>query len=370
MPSFRPSFRLPDCKMPRCIVGTHRRWQRAAAHPHALVAAVLVLVAGAPAKAADTALIDAAKKEGEVIWYTTQIIDQLAVPMAAAFKKAYGIEVKYVRANSTDVALRISSEAQAGRINVDVFDGTSAVVSLKKQGLVLQWIPETARRLPKDYIDAEGYWIATNIYIITPGFNTELVKPGTEPKTFQDLLDPKWKGKMAWGSSSSSSAGPGFIGNVLRDMGPDKGRAYLEKLSGQKIAGLGVSARQVLDQVIGGEYAIGLQIFNNHAVISAAKGAPSAWIAMEPATAVLSTVAATKAAPHPNAAKLFLEFLVSEEGQKIYRSADYMPIDPKVPPTDPKLLPAGGNFRASTFTPEEVEDQMPTWTKLFREIFG
>lgn len=332
-------------------------------------AATLASLCSAPAHAADQAMIDAAKKEGQVVWYTTQIIDQFARPAAAAFEKKYGIKVSYVRANSNEVALRVMNEAKAGRMQADVFDGTGATASLKKEGIVAKFIPENAKRFPKEYIDAEGYWVATNLYVLTPGYNTELIKKGTEPKTFQDLLDPKYKGKIAWNSTSSSSAGPGFVGIVLDTMGEEKGKAYLRELAKQQPAGLAVAARQVLDQVIAGEYAIALNIFNNHAVISAAKGAPVDWIPMDPALGVLSVISVTKDAPHPNAGRLFLEFLMSEEGQKIYRDAEYLPVDPNVPPKDLALRPDGVKFRAIYKTPEEIDREMPHWTDVFKSIF-
>ena len=345
--------------------------RRTGARSSAGVAASLgaLMAAGAPAGAADEALIAAARKEGEVVWYTTQIVNQLAQPMAAAFKKRYGIEVKHIRANASDVALRVANEAKAGRVQADVVDGTNTTPALRKLDLVMRWLPDSVQRLPREYYDAERYWLATNIYILTPAFNTELVKAGSEPRSLEALLDPRWKGKLAWGAGVSSSAGPGFVGLILKDMGPDKGRAYLGRLAGQQIAGLNVSARQVLDQVIAGEFAIGLHIFNNHAAISAAKGAPSAWIPMEPAMGMLSVASVLKAAPRPNAGKLLLEFLISPEGQAIYRAADYMPADPQVPPNDPKLLPASGGFRAVYFTPEEIDTQMPHWMKVYRELF-
>jgi ABC-type Fe3+ transport system substrate-binding protein len=332
-------------------------------------AAALASLAGAPARAADQAMIDAAKKEGQVVWYTTQIIDQFARPAAAAFEKKYGIKVSYVRANSNEVALRVLNEAKAGRMQADVFDGTGATASLKKEGVVAKFIPENAKRFPKEYVDAEGYWVATNLYVLTPGYNTELIKKGTEPKTFQDLLDPKYKGKIAWNSTSSSSAGPGFVGIVLDTMGEEKGMAYLRELAKQQPAGLAVAARQVLDQVIAGEYAIALNIFNNHAVISAAKGAPVDWIPMDPALGVLSVISVTKDAPHPTAGRLFVEFLMSEEGQKIYRDAEYLPVDPNVPPKDLALRPDGVKFRAIYKTPEEIDREMPRWTDVFKSIF-
>jgi iron(III) transport system substrate-binding protein len=334
------------------------------------VFASILALAPLSVRAQDAAMIEAARKEGSVTWYTTQIVNQFARPAAEAFEKKYGVKVDYVRADSNEVALRVANEGKAGHMVADVFDGTTATPGLKKLGLVLKWIPEDARaRLGSQYVDKEGYWVATNLYVLTPASNTDLIKKGTEPRSWNDLLDPKWKGKMAWNSNSSSSAGPGFVGLVLAELGEQKGMDYLRALSKQNIANLKVAARQVLDQVIAGEYPIALEIFNNHAVISAAKGAPSQWIPMNPALGVLSVVSVTKDAPHPNAAKLFVTFLASQDGQKLYRDADYMPVDASVPPRDPSLRPDGKTFRAIYMTPEEINDSMPRWTKIFNELF-
>jgi iron(III) transport system substrate-binding protein len=333
------------------------------------MAMALVGLISGTANGADQAVIDAAKKEGQLTWYTTQIVNQLARPAAEAFEKKYGIKVNFIRADSNEVALRILNEGRAGRVQADVFDGTGAAAGLKKEGLVAKWLPDNAKRLPPEYSDKDGYWIATNLYVLTPGYNTDLIKKGTEPRTYQDLLDPKWKGKMVWNSSSSTSAGTGFIAVVLAAMGEERGMTYLRELSKQNVTGLAVAARQVLDQVIAGEYAMALNIFNNHAVISAAKGAPVDWIPMQPALAVLSAISLTKDAPRPNAGKLFIEFMISEEGQKLYRDADYLPVDPRVLPKDPSLRPDGEKFRAIFKTPEEIEQNMPKWTAIYKEIF-
>src|SRR5262245_9802503 len=216
--------------------------------------------------AADVALIAAAKKEGEVNWYSTQIVSQLVRPVTAAFEKKYGIKVRATRANATEVAVKILNESRAGRVQSDVFDGTTTVVPLKKEGFVLQWLPDAAKEYPAEVKDPQGYWIANNLFIITPGFNTGLVPRGTEPKPYQDLLNPKCRGKLAWNGFPTSSGMGGFVGTVLAEMGKEKGIAYLRELSKQNIANLRGSAREVLDQVIAGEYAIALQIFNHHAV--------------------------------------------------------------------------------------------------------
>jgi len=336
---------------------------------HLRAGAFAAMIAATPALGADPALIAAAKKEGELTWYTTQIVNQFARPAAEAFQKKYGVRVNYIRADSNEVTLRLQNEGKAGRVMADVFDGTGATAALKAANLVAKYIPESANRLPERYKDKDGYWVATNLYVLTPGFNTDLVKKGTQPRTFEDLLDPRWRGKIAWNSSVTPSGAAGFVGVVLAHMGQEKGLAYLRQLSGQKVVGLQVAARQVLDQVIAGEYAIALNIFNNHAVISAMKGAPSAWIPMEPALAVFSCLSLTAGAPRPNAGKLFIDFLMSEEGQKLYRDADYLPVDPAVQPKDPALRPGDATFRAVFMTPEEIHDNLPKWGAIYKDIF-
>ena len=252
----------------------------------ASVCALGILTGSVPvAHAADEALIAAAKKEGQVTWYTTQIINQFTRPAADAFQKKYGIKVNYVRGDSVELAVRLVNEGRAGRVQADVFDSTSALPAVKREGLVERWIPELAKRLPKEYRDEQGYWVATNVFIHTPAFNTNLIPRGSEPKTWQDLLDPKWKGRMAWASHATTSGAPGFVGLVLHEFGEEKGSAYLRELAKQNIIQLGGSARAVTDQVVAGEYPMVLQGFNHQPVISARRGAPIAWIPMNPAWA-------------------------------------------------------------------------------------
>src|SRR5580704_19662368 len=134
------------------------------------IAIATLLGSGAPpmtaAYAIDAAVIDAAKKEGEVVWYSTQIVNQLVRQIAAVFEKKYpGIKVRYTRANANEVAVKILNESRAGRPQSDVFDGTSSVVPLWQEGYVLQWQPDAAKDYPDIYKDPQGYWIASNIYI-------------------------------------------------------------------------------------------------------------------------------------------------------------------------------------------------------------
>src|SRR3954447_17294734 len=317
--------------------------------------------------AADATLVAAAKKEGHVTWYTVQIADQIVRPIISAFERKYGIHVDFVRANSAQLSVRLSNEAKAGKVQASLFDGTGATVALKRENLVEKWVPDAD--LPKNLFDPEGYWVACNYYINTPGFNTDLVPRGTEPKTFEDLLDPKWKGKMAWNVQPSISAGQGFVGSVLIAWGEEKARAYFAKLAKQDIAPLQVSGRQVLDLVIAGEFPIGLQIFNNHAFISASKGAPVGWIPMQPPLVTYAVMSVPKGAPSPNAGKLLIDYIVSLEGQKIFADAGELPVHPGVKLRDPTLVPDGVTFKGTFITPEELDSNLVPWTKMFDEYF-
>jgi iron(III) transport system substrate-binding protein len=331
----------------------------------ALVAACQILAVQG-ARAADQALIDAAKKEGAVTWYTTLIANQMARPAVDAFQKKYGITVNAVRADTSALLVRIQNEAQAGKTQADVIDTTSGTPLLKRMGLLEKWLPDSAKALPADYLDPEGYWIAASLYILTLGYNKDLVPKGTEPKSLKDVLDPKWKGKIAVSGNASSPGVAGLVGFVLATMGEQPGIEYLKALSRQQPAIIQASTRQVLDLIIAGEYSVGLQIFNHHVAFSANRGAPVGWVKIDPAMAVFLTLGVVKG-PHRNAGKLLVDFLVSDEGQALFRNADYIPVAPNVPPKDPELRPDGKTFRALYFTPEKLDENIKRWMDIYSE---
>ncbi len=330
---------------------------------------LLFALAFSSAAVADETLVAAAKREGQVVWYTSQIINQLAQPVADAFAKQYGIKAQIVRADAAEITLRIINEAKANALQADIFDGTAAAPPLKRAGLVMAWQPDIAKTFPHQYVDKDGFWTATNLYIIAPSFNTDLVKRGTEPNVWEDLLDPKYKGKIAVSRGASTSGGAGLVGTVLHDMGKEKGLDFLQKLAGQNVTPIGSSARTVTDQVMQGEFAIGLMMSNNQPVSSARLGAPVDTLKWSSSLAAMNAAAVLKGSPHPNAAKLLLEFLVSEAGQQIFANADYLPVNPAVPAKEKRLTPEGGNFKAFYLTPEEVDEQIGEWDKIFKGLF-
>jgi ABC-type Fe3+ transport system substrate-binding protein len=331
-----------------------------------LIAAVLL---SAPHARADDALYEAAKKEGQVVWYTSLIVNQAVRPLVEAFNKKYpGIEVKYARGDSGPNAIKVINEARAGKVEGDVFDGIATTPPLLKAGLVEQFTPAEADKYPPALRDPEGRWNALVTYFLTPGVNTQLVG-ADEIKTAQDLLNPKWQGKIAWSTEPSSGA-PVYVGSVLQTMGEDKGMAFLRALAKQDIVNVDATNRAILDQVILGQYAIALSIFNHHAVLSAKKGAPVAWLKVEPIPAPFHSIGLVKNAPHPNAAKLLIDFLLSEEGQRAFAAVDYLPAMPSVPAKTPEVKPEGGGFTANFISPATFTANIDRWVQIKKELFN
>ena len=341
---------------------------------HQLLVGFIALLAGAvvlfrPAFAIDQAMIDAAKREGSVTVYTTLVIDQLARPMAAAFEAKYGINVNPIRADAGEIVRRVSDEAKAGRPQGDVFDGLTNVAILKQQNLVQPWVPDSAERLPENFVDPDGYWSALYVLVTVPTINTNLVTAKDEPKTWDDLLSPAWKGKMVWGVNTSTTGAAGFVALMMREYGEEKGRAFLTRLAQQNVAGLQVSTAQVLEEVISGEYPLMIMGAVHQALFYAGKGAPVKWLPFSPAAESLTTVSIVRNAPHPNAAKLYVDFLLSDEGHAIFRDNYYIPASLHVPAKDPKALPDGKLIRAQFFTPDEINAQISNWQKMVIDIF-
>ena|SRR5579862_5495160 len=335
-----------------------------------VVLIAIALAAAPPAHAAEISpeLIAKAKQEGQVVYYTDLIVDQIVRPLAAAFEARYSIKVAFTRADSQVNILKILNEQQAGRPTSDIFGLTSGLEVLIAAGAAQPFTAANGEELPARYRDPDHYWISSHLFVLTPAVNTDLVPAAQRPRRYEDLLAPAWKDKMVWKPNDLSGA-PGFIGNVLTSMGEARGMDYLRALSRQNIKPLNTSARAVLDQVIAGEYPLSLQIFNHHAAISAKKGAPVEWLRLNPATVTPGLVGMTRGALHPNAGLLFIEFMTSREGQAIFQKADYLPARPDVPPLIPELIPENGGFTGNVITPALTAKAYDHWNEVYNQLF-
>jgi iron(III) transport system substrate-binding protein len=173
---------------------------------------------------------------------------------------------------------------------------------------------------------------------------------------------------MMWSTSRGSGA-PQFIGNMLVSMGQEAGKAYVQKLKQQNIAKSTASARQILDLVIAGEYPMAIQIFNHHAYISKAAGAPVEWQPLEPVTATNNSIGLAKNAPHPYASMLFLDFVLSRKGQRVFQAANYLPAHPEVPALQADLKPGARFKKANYLSPEILYDKSNEWSDYFEKEF-
>jgi len=267
------------------------------------------------------------------------------------------------------VAQRVLIEYQAKKYEVDVISGSAATGMVQRAGYMQRFYSPELAAYPAELKDPKGFWGSTNVYFMTLGYNTRNVKASELPKTYEDLLNPRWKGQMMWSTSRGSGA-PQFIGNIMLTMGQEKGKAYLQRLKAQNIAKSTASARQILDLVIAGEYPIAVQIFNHHAYISKTAGAPVEWQPLEPVTATNNTIGLASYAPHPYAAMLFLDFLLSKKGQKVVQLSNYLPAHPEMPALQADLKPGGGRFKKANYlSPEILFDKGNDWVDYFQSQF-
>ena len=147
----------------------------------------------------DSNLIEAAKKEGEVVWYTTLVVTQIVRPLVQAFEKRYpGIKVSYTAAPFQEVATRIVNEGRAANVKADLFDGGATFYPINAAGFAAPYQPAAAAAYPVEFKDPNGYWTANIVQVVSPAINTDLVPASDAPQKLNDLLDPKWRGRMAW----------------------------------------------------------------------------------------------------------------------------------------------------------------------------
>jgi len=300
-------------------------------------------------------LVAAAKKEGEVNIYTSQPIDDMAV-LTAAFEKKYGIKTKVWRAGSEKVLQRAVTEARANRFDADIIETNGPELeSLHREKLLQEVASPYLGDLIAPALQPHKEWVGTRLNIFAFGYNTNLVKKEDLPKTYQDLLNPKWKGKLAIEAEDLD-----WFAGVIGELGEEKGL----KLFRDIVATNGISVRKghtlLANLIAAGEVPLALTVYNYKAEQMKNKGAPIDWFTISPAMARPNGVAVMKRAAHPNAAVLFYDFMISD-AQAIMLTRDFVPTSKKV---ETKLNKMSIKFIDSKVTLDENEK----WEKLYSEI--
>ena len=317
-------------------------------------------------------LEDGARKEGTVVIYSGMIVTQLLRPLTEAFEKTYPfIKTRYWRGDSNQIVVKVHAEMQANRLEADLVEGSGMPNAIGGSKIVLPFHSPLFEALPKENIAADRTWAATRLRYIGLGYNTKFIANDEAPKNYDDLLDLKWKGKMAWHAGSDASGALVTISSLLATWGEPKTDAYLAKLARQEITPLSVSNRQVVDQVILGEYRIGLGISAHHPVISASRGAPSATVLLDPVPSLIDCIQVLKGTKHPHAAMLFVDFMLSTEAQRLLRAAEYFPSNPNVEPLPSlkTIVPKNAGMTALTLTSELLEELTSKSVELYKRYF-
>ncbi len=265
-------------------------------------------------------LLEGAKAEGKIVWYTS--LSGVYRDLVDAFKRKYpDIAVDVYRGGSTDLAPRLFNEAQAGRFIADALESTPGLLMLlRERGLLKPYVsPELARYPDGAKTRADGariYWATDREAYMGFGYNTRMIPPAEVPRNFQNLLKPELKGKLVLTTESSTSR---VIGTMLKY----KGEEYLKRLRGQDVRLFKASSAGFLDLIAAGEVAGGPVVFQNQVIVKKERGAPVDWVPLEvvPTNAGGSAVIAN--APHPHAALLFTDFVIGAEGQKLMEQFHY-----------------------------------------------
>ena len=261
-------------------------------------------------------LVEAAKKEGTVVYYTAVDV-RVAEKVAAAFKQKYpGVEVQVERTGAERLFQRIGQEMESGIANCDVVNSSDAshAVYWKRNGWLAPVLPdEVAKNFDKAHYDPDGTYAVWRATLSPIGYNTKLVKPEEAPKSFADLLDPKWKGKIV-------KAHPGYSGTVMTatyQITRDLGWEFLEKLAKQNVMQV-QSATDPSKKVMAGERPVSADGTEYNLILDKQAGAPVEIVYPSEGTPFVPGPSAVMAkAPHPNAARLFYIWSFTLEGQQI-----------------------------------------------------
>jgi len=254
--------------------------------------------------------VDAAKKEAKVVVYGS-VPPQSMEGLHQAFKKKYGIDVEYWRGSSTQVSERALTEWRAGKPAFDIAEGNRGVqLIMKDEGLFQKFIPPASQKFPDRFKEKDALITPWRVLPISMLYNTELVKSGDIPKTFDDLLNPKWMGKISIPDPTRHTTTAQFLWNLRKFKG-DKWLDYVKALAKQKPV-LVESLAPVTTTIIKGEALVGITYIK---YIKQYKG-PVDYIPMDQYLTDPNYLSLSSKAMHPNAAKLYIDFACSAEGQK------------------------------------------------------
>jgi len=307
-----------------------------------------------------SALIEAAKKEGKVVWYTSMAIDT-SKPLLDAFLKEYPfIKADLVRAGEEQLTNRMLSETRAGQWLFDAVS-TSSIGALIERKMITPYLAPERDAFMDQFKDPQGYWTGVFANNLILAYNTKMVAAKDAPKDYPDLLDPRWKGQILMDPTDYD-----WFGTLIAAWGREKTVQYMQRLAKQQPSwrrGHGLTAQLLGAGETGLAWAYSFRIERMKR-----EGAPVEWIeTFDPIVVTISGIGLSAKATNPNAAKLLINFATSKRGQEMVREMRRIPARGDVKPFAPKMDQSKLRLKA---VPKEVYSGLDDHAREFRKIFG
>lgn len=302
-----------------------------------------------------------AEAEGKLVFYATMNTSD-AKALTDGFKQLYPkIDAQFYRTVDAQMMEKILTEARAGRALWDVVATTSLYGHLlKKKGLLAPYDSPERKYYREGYKDPSAMWTSTYTNYAVFGYNTKLAPKASLPRSYADLLKPEWKGQIGMEGRAYE-----WFATVVSRMGEEKGLSFMRAFAQQKPQ-LRTGRTLLAQLVAAGEFRGSLTAYSQNFENLKLTGAPVEWIALDPVFANIHPTALSAKAPHPNAGKLFIDFILSKKGQEILRSLKRIPDRVDTLPDPPRLVEG----IKPAFAPPEVFEDFDRSIKLFHEVFG
>jgi iron(III) transport system substrate-binding protein len=303
----------------------------------------------------DEKLIQNAKREGGLSLYTVLNVNDYA-QLLDVFEKKYGIKVTMWRGSGEQIVQRVVAESKANRNLVDMVELGSGIDMLYRENLLEEFYSPGFKDIPAAALPKHHHYAPDNFYFYVLAYNTNLVKPDQIPASYEDLLLPKWRGNIGMDPGDID-----WFGSMLKAMGEEKGLAYFQKLAAAKPQ-MRNGHTLLATLISAGEIPISPVAFNYSVEELKRKGAPIDWKPLPLTIARTQSIGLTKNAPHPNAALLFADFILSKEGQEIIKRTGNVPVSTAV---DSPLK----DFKYELMVPAVVVDNWDKWNGLWNNLF-
>ena len=304
----------------------------------------------------DQRLLENARKEGSVVLYTS-LAPTESGPLGQAFEKKTGVKVEIFRTISEKVVQRAVTETQAKRHAFDVVETNGPEMEIMaREKVFADFHSPHLGDIPASAIPSHRQWIPDRVNFFVVAFNTTKVKRAEIPRSYAAFVEPKWKGRIGIEATDAE-----WMATLVKKWGEAQGMDYFKKLAAMKPD---VRKGHVLlaELIAAGEIPVGLTVYNSNAESLKRRGAPIDWVPVEPVVGRPQGIGVARNAPHPHAALLFVDFVLSPEGQELLNSMGRVPVSSKVK-TDLN------RFEYTMVDPVTVLDEQERWNELWEGLF-